>query len=352
MLEADESEKETMIYESLEGDKVRCGVCPRRCVIKDGEKGFCRVRENRGGKLYSLVYGRAVTTAVDPIEKKPLFHFAPGSRALSMATVGCNLRCDFCQNYSISNGWKEIVGDRLMPEDLVGQAENYGCDGIAYTYTEPTIFMEYAYDTMLEAETQLYNVFVSNGYMTKETVNEIGAHLDAINVDIKGTKEFYRKHCQVPDPHPIYEALKELKKHDVWIEVTNLIIPDENDEEHHIRKMVNWIKDNLGDRTPLHFSRFHPHHELMDKNPTPVSTLEKAIEIAEEEGLKYVYCGNVRGHRSESTFCPNCGEIAVKRRGFSIRDFNIDRDLRCKNCGEEIDMRGRTWIPSKLFKSQ
>lgn len=337
--------KETLIYEKLEDSKVRCGVCPRFCVVKDGERGFCMVRENRGGVLYSLVYGKAVSSAVDPVEKKPFFHFAPGSRALSVATVGCNLRCDFCQNYRISYGWEDVRGERKSPSDLVKDAKKYGCQGIAYTYTEPTVFLEYAHDTMLEAGDKLYNVFVSNGYMTAETVEKIAPHLDAINVDLKGGKEFYREHCQVPDPEPIYEALKELKRQDVHVEVTNLIIPDENDDEGSVRERVEWIKNNIGKETPLHFSRFQPHLELKDKRPTPVETLEKAIDVAKEEGMLYVYSGNVSGHESESTYCPECNQLVIKRRGFSIQEFGLEGGTECGNCGEKVHIAGEKWIP-------
>ncbi|MFB6216079.1 MAG: radical SAM protein, partial [Candidatus Aenigmatarchaeota archaeon] len=208
--------KETLLYEKLGEGKVRCDVCPRHCVIDKGEKGFCRVRENREGVLYSLVYGKAVSSSVDPIEKKPFFHFAPGSRALSVATVGCNLRCDFCQNARIATQWTEIRGTQKEPEDLAEEKVRRDCQGIAYTYTEPTVFLEYALDTMKESEDG-YNVFVSNGYMTRETAKELRPYLDAINVDLKGSKEFYKKHCEVPDPEPIYEALKELNKGDVHI---------------------------------------------------------------------------------------------------------------------------------------
>lgn len=346
-----EDKRETLIYDKLEGDKVKCGVCPRRCVIEDGERGFCNVRENQDGTLFSLTSGKAITSSIDPIEKKPLFHFAPGTRALSVATVGCNLRCDFCQNFRISQEWENIKGKDLTPEDLATKARNYRCSGLAYTYTEPTIFLEYAYDTMLQAETQLYNVFVSNGYMTKETVNQIGAHLDAINVDIKGGASFYREHCNVPDTQPIYDALKEMKEHNVWIEVTNLIIPGENDKDSDIRELVKWVKNNLGKETPIHFSRFHPQYRMKDKKPTPVETLERAMEIAQEEGMYYVYCGNVPGHEGESTYCHNCGQLLIKRSGFSIVDCKVEKNLRCPNCGAELHLAGENWIPDKLFKS-
>ena len=343
-------ERETMIYEKMEDGKVRCGVCPRKCVIDKGKRGFCNVRENRDGELLSLVYGKVVSSNVDPIEKKPLFHFAPGTKALSIATVGCNMKCDFCQNFRISQEWENVTGKSLSPEDVINEAKRYRCQGIAYTYTEPTVFLEYSHDVMMEAVPEFYNVFVSNGYMTEETVERIAPRLDAINVDLKGGSEFYREHCGVPDPEPIFEALKKLSEYDLLVEVTNLIIPDANDSEEKIRERVRWLKENLGRDTPIHFSRFRPAYNLTDRKPTPVSTLEKAVEIAKEEGLYHVYCGNVPGHKSESTYCPKCGNLLIKRKGFSVEEFKLARDMRCYNCGEDINIEGKNWIPEKLFK--
>lgn len=342
--------KEAMLYNKLEENKVQCKVCGRRCLIEEGKRGFCNVRENRKGKLYSLVYGKAISTAVDPIEKKPLFHFAPGTRALSLATVGCNFKCKFCQNWGISQEYGGIHGEEHSPEDLAEMARNYKCEGIAYTYTEPTIFLEYAFDTMRKSETDLYNVFVSNGYLTEETVEKLSPHLDAINIDIKGNEKFYREMCGVPEMEIIKNAAKKLKKKNVWVEITNLIIPGWNDEEYQIEKLVEWVRDNLGEETPLHFSRFHPQYKVKDIPPTPVETLEKAIQIAKNKGMYYVYCGNVPGHKSESTFCPNCGELVIKRKGFRIETFKIEKDLRCSSCGREIDIKGKRWVPDNLFK--
>lgn len=341
---------ETAIYTKMENEAVQCGVCPRRCVIEEGDRGFCNVRENKEGKLFSLVYGKAVSSTVDPIEKKPLFHFAPGSRALSIATVGCNLRCDFCQNFRISQDWKEIRGEELPPEKVVEEAERYSCEGIAYTYTEPTVFLEYARDTMRKASPFHYNVFVSNGYMTEESVKEIAPHLDAINVDLKGGEKFYEEHCAVPDMEPIKEAMKAINERDILLEVTNLIIPGENDSEEEIKERVDWIKENLGRDTPVHFSRFRPDFRMRDKKPTPLETLEKAINIAKNRGLYHVYCGNVPGHRSESTYCPRCSELVVKREGFSVKKLNLRKGMRCGSCGKELNIRGEDWIPDKLFK--
>ncbi len=341
---------ETAVYEKLSCGSTICGVCPRKCVIKEGERGFCGVRENQDGKLMSLVYGKAVSSNIDPIEKKPLFHFAPGSRALSVATVGCNLRCDFCQNFRISQDWTEISGRDLSPDDLVEKANKRGCSGIAYTYTEPTIFLEYARDTMKRASPELYNIFVSNGYMTKEALDEVSDFLDGINVDLKGGEEFYRKHCGVPDMEPIYTILGELSDRDIHTEVTNLIIPGVNDTDDEIRKRVRWIKENMGSDTPVHFSRFHPDFKMLDSKPTPVETLERAMDIGKEEGLNYVYCGNVPGHRSESTYCPNCNSLLVKRVGFRVEEFNLKRGMKCHECDEDINIRGEKFIPEKLFK--
>lgn len=343
-------EVETAIYDKLEDNAVECGVCPRNCTIEEGERGFCNVRENKKGKLVSLVYGRTVSSSVDPIEKKPLFHFAPGSRAFSIATVGCNLTCDFCQNFKISQDWNEIRGEDLPPEKIAKKADKYRCQGVAYTYTEPTVFLEYARDTMRKVSPFMYNVFVSNGYMTEKAIKEIVPYLDAINVDLKGTKEFYKEFCGVPDPEPIFETLKSLSERDILLEVTNLIIPGENDSKGEIRERVDWIKENLGRNTPVHFSRFRPDFRMRDRKPTPIDTLEKAVEIGKESGLYHVYCGNVPGHKSESTYCPRCSELLIKREGFSVKEFNLRKGMRCHSCGKEINIEGEDWIPDKLFK--
>ncbi len=343
-------ERESEIYEKIGNGKVKCGVCPRRCTIKEGGRGFCGVRENRNGRLFSLVYGKAVSSSIDPIEKKPLFHFAPGSRALSIATLGCNLRCDFCQNFSISQDWEGISGEEIKPEEVKNQAEMYRCQGIAYTYTEPTIFLEYAYDTMKEGVPDFYNVFVSNGYMTKEALKKVSPYLDAINIDLKGGEEFYREHCGVQDLEPIFETLKELADSKTHVEITNLIIPGENDTDDEIRERVKWIKKNMGRDVPVHFSRFRPDFRMKDKESTPLETLERALKIGREEGLYYVYCGNVPGHSSESTYCPKCQNILIKREGFSVDAFHLTKEMRCYNCGEDINIKGKSWIPKKLFK--
>lgn len=332
--------KEALFYEKLEGEKVRCNLCPRHCILSDGQKGFCGVRRNEKGKLYSLVYGRLCSMNIDPIEKKPLFHFAPGSRSLSIATVGCNLKCKFCQNWEISMS-KEIFGENVEPEEVVEAAKNYNAEGIAYTYVEPTIFYEFALDTMkLAKKAGLYNIWVSNGYTEIEPIRKMAKYLDAINVDLKGDKKFYNTLCYVADETPIKKALLEYKKHGIWIEVTTLLIPGYNDKKEQIEQIVNWVKENLGDSTPLHFSRFFPHYKLMDVPSTPLETLEKAFEIAKNKGMKYVYVGNVLGHDRESTFCPKCGSLVIKRVGFEIVSFN----KKCPKCDETIPIKGEKWV--------
>lgn len=343
--------KETMIYEK-HGEKVKCGICGQGCEIDPGKTGYCKVRKNINGKLFSLVYGKAIDVGMDPIEKKPFFHFAPGSAALSVATVGCNLGCLFCQNWTISQEFDEIREQGYSPEELVKKAKNWNCDGLAYTYTEPAVFYEYVYDTAKIAGSSLYNVLVTNGYFTPESIKKISGYIDAANVDLKGNYSFYKKYCLgKKGDGPVKETLINLKKRKIWTEITNMIIPGLNDNLAGIKNMCKWIVDNLGREVPLHFSRFYPNYKMTDIKSTPVETLEKAREAAREEGLKYVYVGNIPGHRYESTFCQNCGNVAIKRFGFSIEEFNLDKNMRCKNCGEKIPMGGWNWTNRKLFKN-
>jgi pyruvate formate lyase activating enzyme len=332
--------RDVELYERQADDTVRCTVCPRRCVIPAGKRGFCGVRENRDGRLVLTVYGEAVASHVDPIEKKPLFHVAPGARVLSIATRGCNFACDFCQNYRIALEHEGVRGESLPPERLVERVGREGLDGLAFTYTEPTIFLEYALDTMRQSPGDSLNVFVSNGYMTREAADLVGPHLDAINVDLKGDADFYRRRCSVPDPEPIYDALERLAAHDVFVEVTNLVIPGENDDEETVRERIRWIRDHLGADTPVHFSRFHPDYRMRDVPPTPIETLERLMDVARDEGMRYVYCGNVPGHESETTYCPDCGDPVIVREGFAVREKHLGPDHTCANCGATIPLRG------------
>lgn len=335
----------------LASGALRCTVCPRQCVIPPGERGHCGVREHRNGSLVLLTYGKSVSAAVDPIEKKPLFHFAPGSSVLSIATRGCNFACDFCQNHQIALEHTNRQGRSLPPETLARRLQDGAPAGIAYTYTEPTVFMEYAYDTMQAVPPDAYNVFVSNGYMTPETARKLGSQLDAINVDIKGDTQFYRDHCGIPDPSPIYDALDVLADQDVWIEVTNLLVPGENTDMEMIAERMDWIVETLGPDTPVHFSRFHPDYELTDLPPTPIDTLEEAMTVAENAGLRYVYCGNVPGHEAESTYCPNCDTLVIERNGFTIQSYNLVEGA-CPSCGHEIPIAGSTWTAGETTRSR
>ncbi|MFB6089963.1 MAG: AmmeMemoRadiSam system radical SAM enzyme [Halobellus sp.] len=341
LLGDDGESRETEHYDREDDGTVQCRVCPRNCVIPSGERGICDVRANRDGDLVLTTHGRAVSTSIDPIEKKPLFHVAPGSDVLSVATKGCNLQCDFCQNYRIAIEHEGVRQADRPPETLADRVAEGDIDGLAYTYTEPTIFMEYALDAMRAAPDDALQVFVTNGYTSEETIETLSKHLDAVNVDIKGDREFYREHAGVPDPEPIFESVEQYAERDVHVEVTNLIIPGENDDEASIRERMRWLAEEVGRDVPVHVSRFHPDYELRDVPPTPIETLERAMEIAREEGLRYVYCGNVSGHDSESTYCPSCGELVIRRNGFAIEAVDLD-DGGCPACGHEIPIRGRS----------
>ncbi len=335
--------REAMLYEQLQNDKVRCNLCARRCTIPKGGIGFCRVRKNEGGRLYSLNYAKACAANVDPIGKKPLFHFHPGALVMSIATIGCNFRCRFCDNWVISQE-RDIVGRNFPPEEVVKASIENGCQGISYTYTEPTIFFEYAYDTAILAhEHGLFNTFVTNGYMTPEAVEAIAPYLDAATVDFKGggDPKFYKDFSMVPSVEPIFESLKEMRKRGIHIEVTNLVVPKIGDSLEKIKELASWIKENLGEDTPFHLLRFHPNYELIDIPSTEIRSLEKAYETAKEAGLNYVYLGNVPGHRYENTYCPSCRELVIKRYGFEIIEWNLTSDMRCPKCGHRIAIKGK-----------
>lgn len=335
--------REAMLYEKLKDKKTRCNLCARRCLISDGGTGFCLVRKNEGGTLYSLVYAKAISACVDPITKKPLSHFNPGALVMSIATVGCNFRCQFCDNWMISQE-KEISGKNFPPADVVKAARENNCQGISYTYTEPTIFMEYAYDTArLAHQVGFFNTFVTNGYMTPEAVKTISPYLDAATVDFKGgaDPDFYKTISAVPSVEPIYKALKELRRDGVHLEITNLVVPKVGDSIEKIKELATWIKENLGKATPLHLLRFHPDYKLTTIPSTPIETLEKAYLAAKNAGLDYAYIGNVPGHPAENTYCPNCNELVIKRYSFEITRWNLTKDMRCPVCGHEIPIKGK-----------
>ena len=330
--------KEAMFYEKLEEKKVRCFLCAHHCLIKDGKRGICAVRENRDGTLYSLVYGKLIAMNIDPIEKKPLFHFQPGSTSFSIATIGCNFRCDHCQNFDISQYPKEhddIVGRDATPESIVESAQRSGCSNISYTYTEPTIFFEFAYDcAKLAHEKGIKNVFVSNGYTSPEATRVIAPYLDGNNIDLKGDDNFYKELCKTK-LKPVKETIRLMKELGVWVEVTTLIIPDYNDSEGQLRDIAEFIK-SVDPSIPWHVSQFYPTYKLTDKPRTPLETLKKAREIGVKTGLKYVYEGNVPGKGGENTYCPHCHETLIKRFGFSILE-NRMKDGKCSKCGHHIE---------------
>ena len=305
--------------------------------------GLCGVRQNIGGKLQLLVYGKVITGHIDPIEKKPVVHYMPGSKIFSIATTGCNWLCSYCQNFDISQR-RKVEGTDLMPPDVVKMALSHGCQGLAYTYNQPTIFMEFARDIGIEARKNgLINIFVSNGFDTPDTVALMDDFLDCITVDFKGNAEtgFVRKYIGIPDAQPIFQTIQEIRdRGKTHIEITDLVIPEIGDNLGEARKLSKWLYDNLGPDVPVHFLRFHPDYHLMHLPSTPVKTLEEHCRVAREEGLRYVYVGNVTGHPWEHTYCPECKSIAIKRYGFDITGWNLDDKNRCLTCGYQLPIFG------------
>jgi len=332
--------REAQFYEKLEENKVQCHLCAHECKIDPGKRGLCHVRENREGTLFSLVYGRVVAENLDPIEKKPLFHFLPGSRSYSIATVGCNFMCLHCQNYDISQYPRrhegKITGVARSPEDIVQGARINRAATISYTYTEPTIFMEFALDTArLARAAGIRNVFVSNGFMTETSAQALAELIDADNVDLKSFRDdFYRKICKAR-LQPVLDTIVRLKQAGVWVEVTTLIIPGLNDSDEELTKIAHFLKD-LDPGIPWHVSAFYPTHQMLDRPRTPAATLLRARELGLKAGLRYVYTGNIPGQGGESTFCYNCGTELIDRVGYTIRGF-ILKDGKCPNCEAVID---------------
>jgi len=325
------------LYTSLKGGDVRCELCPHQCRVSKGKRGICRVRENRDGKYYSLVYGNPCAIHPDPIEKKPFFHVLPGTISYSLATAGCNFQCKFCQNWEISQASPEdVFSFDFPPEAIVKKAKEVGAHSIAYTYVEPTIFYEYMLDiALLTKKAGLLNVTHSNGFINPAPLRNLSKVLDAANIDLKGFSEsFYRELCG-GDLLPVLEALKILKTEKVHLEITNLVIPTKNDDISMVREMCIWIKKELGPETPIHFSRFYPLYKLRTLPPTPVSTLEKARAVASDVGLEYVYIGNIPGHEAEHTFCPKCKKRIIQRTGYMVGEVNLKAG-KCKFCGKPI----------------
>ncbi len=330
--------RKAMFFEAEDNNHVRCGLCRFRCLIKDGSRGICGVRENQGGTLYSLVYGKVCAEHVDPIEKKPLYHVMPGSTSFSVATAGCNFRCHHCQNYSISQLSPHAVmsGESCTPGEIVEMAKLNQCRSISYTYTEPTVFYEFAYDTAILAhQAGLKNIFVTNGYISKEPLAQIAPFLDAANIDLKGfTQEFYQKivHARLSE---VLDSIIEYRNQGIWIELTTLLIPGLNDSESELKQMASFIMTYLGADTPWHVSQFYPTFQLTDRPRTPAATLQKARDIGLAAGLHYVYEGNVPGRGGEDTLCPSCSALLIKRHGFSIHSNRIHQGA-CPDCHATI----------------
>ena len=343
--------KEALFYEKQK-DAVKCCLCARECIIPEGKTGVCRARKNIKGKLYSLNYGKLISVAVDPIEKKPLYMFAPGSKTLSISSVGCNFKCQFCCNWQISQN-AEIPNHNTSPEQVVELAKKHKVQGISYTYVEPTVFYEFAYDTAkLASKHGLYNMFVTNGYTKPEAIRKISKYLNAATVDFKGSAnpDFYRKFSQIPKVEPVFDALLAYKKNRVYLEITNLIVPKIGDNVEDLKKLCKWIVENLGPETPFHVLQFFPTHKLIDLPRTPIETLEKAYMTAKDVGLEYVYLGNVQGHRYENTYCPKSGELVIERSIAGVNKFLLKRDLKCPKSEEKIPIFGKKWVPEHLWK--
>jgi pyruvate formate lyase activating enzyme len=334
---------EAVLYEKLPDSKVRCHTCQWRCRIGPEKFGVCGMYQNKGGTLYNLNYALVSSVAADPIEKKPLFHFFPGTLAFSLGTLGCNFHCKHCQNWEISTANSRALWEgcrEIQPQTSIELAKQYHCQGIAWTYNEPTIWFEYTLDSAkLAKENNLYTVYVTNGYATPETLDTIGPYLDAWRVDIKGfSDEFYKALAKVPRWREILEVTKRAKnKWHMHVEVVTNIIPTMNDDNQ-LEDIANWIRDELGELTPWHVTRFHPHHHMMHLPPTPIATIERAYEIGRKAGLKFVYAGNVPGHQSESTRCYACGRLNVQRLGYQTSVKGLD-GTRCRFCGAELNFR-------------
>lgn len=331
--------KEALLYQRLEGDRIRCDLCAHRCVIDSGQRGLCGVRENRSGRLYSLVYGRTISRNVDPIEKKPLYHVYPGSRAFSVATPGCNFRCSWCQNCEISQWPRErgevLAGEAFSPEQIVAAAQASGCRSIAYTYTEPTIFFEYSYATaQLARQAGIANLYISNGYMTAAMLELLHPWLAAANIDLKTFRDTTYRQYAGARLQPVLDSLRTLHQYGVWLEVTTLIIPGINDDPAELAELTDFIARELGPQTPWHVSRFFPRYRLLELPPTPPETISRAVEIGHQAGLVHIYPGNLGG--DAQTYCPDCRSCLIARSGLGIRENRISAAQTCPDCGAAV----------------
>lgn len=329
--------KEAVLYEKVGDGKVKCTACRRYCVLKEGQTGFCGVRSNEKGKLFLTAYGTLAAVHIDPIEKKPVLHAFPNSKILSVGTLGCNFACAYCQNWDMSQT-RQPGGTEITPEKLVEMAVDSGCKGIAYTYNEPTIFMEFARDTgKLARKAGLTNIFVTNGYETKQSIELAKEFLDIATVDFKGnaSDEFYKRHMATMGADFIFDTLGLLKRAGVRVEITDLVVPKVGDNLDDARKMIKRVKEILGDETPISFLRFFPDYKLNYLEFTPEKTLMAHYKVAKEEGMKYVYVGNVHGHKYENTYCPKCGKVLVERSIYGTTEVNLSKKGECKYCGEK-----------------
>lgn len=331
--------REAILYEKM-GKALNCKICERRCVISPDKTGFCKMRENKGGKIYTLNYGAASSIAVDPIEKKPLFHFYPGTKVFSLGGVGCNFRCKYCQNWGISQAQLENISTRnLPPKEAIRLTKEYDCKSIAWTYNEPTMWFEYTLDSAkLARKEKIKTVYVTNGYMSEESFQEIKPYLDAANIDLKGLSEkFYVDLCEA-HLQPVLENIIRMHEAQIHIEITNLMIPGYNDSEEDIKSLVKFMVEEVGPDVPLHFTRFFPQYQMQQLPPTDIKILEKAHQIAKDAGMKYVYLGNAPSIDGENTYCPECGEAVIKRDGFSVLGLKIKESGTCPQCRANLNI--------------
>lgn len=331
------SRHKALNYTKLKGKMVRCELCPRGCVVPDGGRGYCRIRENDGGDYYLVVYGRPCTAHIDPIEKKPFFHYLPGTAAFSLAAAGCNMSCKFCQNWQISQPKpEELENFALSPQECVSAAKRAGCPTIALTYTEPIVYYEYTLDiAKASPAAKIGTVMVSAGYIRTRPLRDLLKHLSAVKIDLKSFRDdYYRKVCGTTLA-PVLETLKTIKASGVWLEIVNLVLPTLNDSDKEHKQMFEWIIKNLGDSVPVHLTRFYPMYQMRNLPPTPKSTLQRLHKLAKDVGLKFPYIGNVPGDPASNTYCPKCGRLLIKRRGYAIDNVGI-LDSKCKFCGEPI----------------
>jgi pyruvate formate lyase activating enzyme len=329
---------EARFYDKLPNKKVKCKLCPRQCTVGDKERGYCGVRENRGGTYYTLVHSRVCAAHIDPIEKKPLFHYLPGTLAFSLATAGCNVNCKFCQNWDISQSRPEEVPAQYLPPGQIAElAAQYQCPTLAYTYSEPVVFSEFLMDTADAGhEAGIRSIVVSNGYIQDESLRAAYGKMDAVKIDLKSFSETYYAKVVVGQLKPVLDSIVTLRQMGKWTEIVYLVVPTLNDSDAEFRGLASWVKTNLGTEVPLHFTQFHPEYLLKNLPITPVPTLERAKAIADAEGLHYVYIGNVPGHPAENTYCPQCRKLLVERLGFTVSQMLIRKDSTCPFCRHTI----------------